>query len=162
MKIQGNQNSPVEHKASVQIRRGNQDDLAQVLDLVHELAEYEQAADQVTTSLIDYQKAYDQGRFKILVAEETDVVVGMMLYYDTWSTWKGKMLYLEDFVIRQSHRRRGIGDLLMNRLLEIAREEDYRLIKWQVIDWNEPAVRFYEKIDGAVIDKTWWDVKVYF
>ena len=78
----------------------------------------------------------------------------------TYSTWKGKMLYLEDFVVAQSHRRRGIGQLLFDAYKAEAIEKKAKLIKWQVLDWNEPAIAFYEK-NGATIEKGWYNVKTF-
>jgi len=85
----------------------------------------------------------------------------MTLYYMTFSTWKGKMLYLEDFVIKKGFRRLGIGQLLFDAFLETAREKGCKLTKWQVLDWNETALKFYEK-NNAIIEKDWWNGKIIF
>ncbi len=79
----------------------------------------------------------------------------------TFSTWKGKMLYLEDFVVKEAFRKKGVGQVLWNKYIDIAKEKDCALVKWQVLDWNEPAVKFYEK-NGATIEKEWWNGKIIF
>lgn len=142
------------------IRQGNADDLPAVHDLVRELAIYEKEAAAFTASLADYKSNFEANVFEYIVAEVKGEVVGMCLYYLTWSTWKGRMLYLEDFVVRGTLRRRGLGQQLFEALLERARVLDCKLAKWQVLDWNEPAIRFYEKND-AIIERNWWTAKVF-
>lgn len=78
-----------------------------------------------------------------------------------WSTWKGKMLYLEDFVVKENVRGHGVGKLLFDALIAEAKRLDCVMMKWQVLDWNIPAIRFYEKYD-TVFDKEWWNGKIYF
>ena len=84
----------------------------------------------------------------------------MVFYYLTYSTWKGRMLYLEDFVVLPDYRRFGIGQLLFDALLEVARNKRCKLVKWQVLDWNQPALNFYRKYD-AIIEKEWWNGKIF-
>ena len=142
------------------IRPGNADDLPAVHELVRELAIYEKEEAAFTATLEDYRRNFAAGVFEYIVAETEGEVVGMCLYYLTWSTWKGRMLYLDDFVVRERYRRTGLGQRLYDALLARAAELDCRLVKWQVLDWNEPAIRFYEKND-AVIERGWWNVKVF-
>ena len=85
----------------------------------------------------------------------------MTLYYMTYSTWKGKMLYLEDFVVKADQRNKGIGQLLFDAFIEVAKAKKCRMVKWQVLDWNEPAIRFYEK-NNATIETEWWTAKIIF
>ncbi len=144
----------------ITIRRGSAADLAAVHALVGELAEYERAADAFTATLEDYQRDLAAGIFEILVAEADGEVIGMALYYMAYSTWKGRMLYLEDFVVRETHRRTGAGQRLFEAFLARARELDCRLVKWQVLDWNEPALAFYRK-NAAVIETDWWNGKIF-
>lgn len=146
--------------SSIHIRRGNANDLSAIHDLVRELAIYEKEEAELTASLEDYQRDFAANIFECLVAEEGGKVIGMCLYYLTYSTWKGRMLYLEDFVVSEAYRRTGLGQLLFDKLQERARELECRLLKWQVLDWNEPAVRFYEK-NGAIIEKGWWNGKLF-
>ena len=147
-------------KQEIIIRSAEKSDMGAVLSLVKELAEYEKAPEQVTTTPDDYRRNFEEGVFEALVAEMDGEVVGMALYYLCWSTWRGRMLYLDDFVVRQSHRRYGIGQLLFDAFMEKAREKDCFLVKWQVLDWNEPALRFYEK-NRAIIETEWWNGKIF-
>jgi GNAT superfamily N-acetyltransferase len=136
-------------------------DLPHVHALVGELAEYERARDEFVATLADYERDFAAGVFEVIVAEADDgTIAGMVLYYLTYSTWKGRMLYLEDFVVGQQFRRRGIGQQLFDAFLARARELDCRLVKWQVLDWNEPALRFYER-NKAIIEKEWWNGKLF-
>lgn len=129
--------------------------------MVHELAIYEKAADAFVATLADYQRDFDAGIFEVLVAEAGQKPIGMALYYMAYSTWKGRMLYLEDFVVREAYRRQGIGRLLFEAFLGRARENGCRMAKWQVLDWNEPALDFYRKY-SAEIETTWWNGKIIF
>ena len=97
----------------------------------------------------------------MLVAEVDNSIVGMTLYYDTFSTWKGKMLYLEDFVVKESYRSQGIGDLLFDATLVEAKKRKCLLMKWQVLDWNTEAVKFYKR-KQAEIETEWWNGKIVF
>ncbi|MEN0006296.1 MAG: GNAT family N-acetyltransferase [Bacteroidota bacterium] len=144
----------------MQIRLATFDDLPAIHQLVLELAIYEKAEHEFTATLEDYQKDFAANIFEAQVAEEEGKIVGMILYYMTYSTWKGRMLYLEDFVVNEAYRQRGVGQLLFDRLLEVALEKGCRLVKWQVLDWNEPAIKFYKK-NKATIEKGWWNGKLY-
>ncbi len=146
--------------SSIHIRRGNTADLAAVHNLVRELAIYEKAEDALTATVEDYKRDFDAGVFECIVAEDKGQVIGVCLYYLTYSTWKGRMLYLEDFVVNESYRRTGLGQRLFDELKVRAIEMECRLMKWQVLDWNEPAVRFYEK-NHAIIEKEWWNGKLF-
>ncbi len=141
-------------------RKANYQDLLAIHNLVVELAIYEEAEDQVSATIQDYQNDFKDGLFECLVACINDEVVGMMLYYMTYSTWRGRMLYLEDFVVKETHRKKGFGQLLFNDFMKIADEKQVKLVKWQVLDWNTPAVQFYEK-NKATIEKNWWNVKIF-
>lgn len=143
------------------IRTATAADLPAIYDLVTELAIYEKEPDAVVATLEDYQRDFAEDVFECQVAEQDGKVIGMTLYYLTYSTWRGKMLYLEDFVVSQSHRRTGAGELLFDRVLEVAKQKNCRLLKWQVLDWNEPALNFYAKYN-ATIEKDWWNGKIIF
>lgn len=148
-------------EAAITVRPAESRDLAAIHRLVGELAAYEKAAEEFTASLADYERDFAAGVFEAMVAEtEADGVVGMALYYLTYSTWKGRMLYLEDFVVSESHRGLGIGQRLFDAFLQRARELDCRLTKWQVLDWNEPALAFYRK-NAAIIEREWWNGKIF-
>lgn len=145
---------------TISTRKAIKSDLPAVLELVKELAIYENEPEAVTASLVDYQSAFDEDLIQVLVAEEESTIVGMALYYLTFSTWKGKMMYLEDFVVSETYRRSGVGDQLWEALLKDAKEQKCILLKWQVLDWNEPALNFYAK-KKATIEKDWWNGKVF-
>ena len=132
--------------------------MPRVLELIKELALYEKAPDEV---LISEETLLEDGfgpnkLFDTLVAETDNEIVGMLLYYPVFSTWKGKSIYLEDFVVADSHRRKGIGQLLIDALVQEARSAKAKKIRWQVLDWNSPAIEFYKKI-SATLENSWID-----
>jgi GNAT superfamily N-acetyltransferase len=143
------------------IRDALASDLPAIHGLVRELAIYEKAESAFTATLAAYEADFAQGVFQAKVAEVEGKVVGMVLFFMHYSTWKGKMLYLEDFVVKEAYRGKGIGRLLFNAFLEEAKNRGCALVKWQVLDWNRPALDFYEKF-GAVIEKEWWTGKIFF
>ena len=145
----------------IMIRVAKEEDLPAIHGLVRELAVFERAEQEFVASLKDYRDDFRSGIFESLVAEAGNDIVGMALYYTTYSTWKGRMLYLEDFVVREGYRRQGIGRMIFEAFLEEARKKNCRLVKWQVLDWNEPAQDFYRKYN-AVIEKEWWNGKIFF
>ena len=142
------------------IRKAVKSDLKAIHQLVYELAVYEKAPAEMVASIKDYEQDFDQGWFEALIATTSSEVVGIALYYNTYSTWKGKMVYLEDFVVKQAHRKMGIGQLLFDAFIVEAKKKGAKLIKWQVLDWNEPALNFYHK-NKAIIEKEWWNGKIF-
>lgn len=142
------------------VRHVTLQDMAAVFALVQELALYEKAPEAVTTTVESYEQDFIDGIFEACVAELDGKVIGMVLYYMTFSTWKGKMLYLEDFVVREEYRGMGIGDMLFEAFLAEAKAKKCNMTKWQVLDWNEPAIKFYQK-KNAIIEKEWWNVKIF-
>lgn len=140
------------------IRKAVAADLPTIYDLVLELAIFEKEPDALTASIDDYYKDFEAGIFEAHVAEVDGKVVGTMVYYMTFSTWKGKMLYLEDFVVSEAYRKLGLGQLLFDALIEEGKRKEVRLIKWQVLDWNTSAIAFYEK-NKAIIERNWWTGK---
>lgn len=146
----------------IHIRKGTPADIPAAFGLVNELAIFEKAPEEVKTSVEIYtQDAFgDKSWFEFFVAEETGTgVVGVAIFYFGYSTWKGRMLYLDDLVIAASHRRKGIGNMLIDQLVAYGQEQGVQLMKWQVLDWNEPAINMYKKI-GAKIEDEWWDCKL--
>ena len=87
-------------------------------------------------------------------------MVGIALYYETFQTWRGRIYYLEDFIVSEKYRGFGIGKMLMEAFITEAISANATLVKWQVLDWNEQAIKFYEKM-GAKIEKEWWNVKMF-
>ncbi len=146
---------------SYQVRKALKKDMPALLHLVTELAIYEKEPTAVTATLKDYEQNFEDGIFDAIVAEQEGTVIGMALFFMTYSTWKGRMLYLEDFVVTQSHRRTGVGKLIFEAVLEEAKKLDAKRMKWQVLDWNEPAIKFYEKYE-ATMDGEWLNCDLYF
>jgi GNAT superfamily N-acetyltransferase len=138
------------------LREGKKEDLPQVLELIKELAEYENALDQVvnTVEQMEIDGFGDRPAYGLFVAEKNNAIVGMALYYFRYSTWKGKRMYLEDIVVTQKERRQGIGGQLFDRMIEKSKEEQCTGLMWQVLDWNEPAISFYRRYD-AHFDGEW-------
>ena len=132
-----------------------------VLDLINELAIYENAADEVTNSVENLiNDGFGKNKvFNCIVAEAESKIIGFALYYTSYSTWKGRCLYLEDFLVTEQWRRKGIGKLLFDRIHEIAKEEKVKRFEWQVLDWNQPAINFYKKYN-ANLDETWINCKL--
>ncbi|MDN5212629.1 GNAT family N-acetyltransferase [Fulvivirgaceae bacterium BMA12] len=131
------------------IRKGVKEDLPQVLDLIQELANYEKAPDEVDNTLekMEEDGFGDSPVFGLYVAEVEGKIVGISIYYYRYSTWKGKCLYLEDLVVKESYRGSGIGKKLFDVTVAVALETNCQLLNWQVLDWNEPAINFYKKLD---------------
>lgn len=138
------------------IRKGTEADLPQVYALIKELAIYEKAPDEVTNTLADmYEDGFGPNAvFEFLVAESDASIIGLCLYYTAYSTWKGKMLYLEDLVVTEAYRRYGVGKKLFDAFAKRALELNAKRVKWQVLEWNEPAITFYRKL-SANLDPEW-------
>jgi len=135
---------------SIKIRRAEREDCARLLELVNELAVYERAPQEVTVTL-DHFIESGFGTNPVwygFVAEEDNVINGFAVYYVRYSTWKGQRMYLEDILVTESARGKGMGKLLFDRLIEEAKEKKFSGIVWQVLDWNEPAINFYKKYNA--------------
>lgn len=147
---------------SYSVRPGTAADLAAVHELVEELAVYEEAAREVATTADTFRLDLADNWFELLVAEDdrTGRILGMMLYYRAYSTWKGRMTYLEDFVVARGARRKGVGRALWSSLVDAARAAGSTSVKWQVLDWNEDAKAFYREV-GAEIDTGWDNGRLY-
>lgn len=138
------------------VRKGRKEDLAKVLDLIRELADYEQMLDQVLNT-VEAMEADGFGPnpiYSLLVAEKDNVIIGYSIYYYRYSTWKGKRLFLEDILVTEKERGTGAGKELFERTIEIGKQEKCTGMMWQVLDWNEPAINFYKKYD-AQFDEAW-------
>ncbi len=143
------------------IRKGNPDDVPAAYRLIEELAEYEKAGHEVENSPEQMlEDAFGKKSFfEFFVAEHQKQVVGMALYYINYSTWKGKCIYLDDLVVSEKHRRKGIGKLLFDALITKARDMQVKRLIWQVLTWNEPAIEFYKKIN-AKFDREWYTCRL--
>ncbi len=141
------------------LRRGVETDLPQVLGLIRELAEYERAPEAVTNTL-DAMRRDGFGPapiFGFFVLENAAAeLIGLALFYTAYSTWKGRMLYLEDLVVTEAARRGGLGRLLFDAVVAEARATGAVRLKWQVLNWNAPAIGFYRKL-GATIEDEWFN-----
>lgn len=140
----------------IKIRSAVAEDCSRLLELIRELAEYEKAPDEVTVSLEEFREAGFGSNpvWKAFVAESNGIIQGFGLYYVRYSTWKGCRLYLEDLLVTEVMRGKGLGKLLFDRLIEEAVEKGFNGMNWQVLDWNEPAINFYKKYN-AFIDVGW-------
>ncbi len=141
---------------SIHIRRAKKEDCPRLLELVKELALYEKAPDEVTVSLSHFEESGfgSQPVWWAFVAEENNTILGFALYYIRYSTWKGQRMYLEDIIVTEAARGQGIGKMLMDELIIEAREKKLNGIVWQVLEWNEPAIRFYKKYQAS-FDAEW-------
>jgi len=146
----------------ITIRRAIKEDCPRLLELVQELATYEKAPNEVTVTL-DHFIESGFGKNPVwwtFVAEADGVIQGFALYYIRYSTWKGQAMYLEDILVTNEMRGKGIGKLLFDRLIEEAKEKKFNRIIWQVLDWNEPAINFYKK-HNADFDGGWLNCSIY-
>lgn len=131
--------------------------------LISELALYEKAPDEVTNTVenLHIDLFVDRVCEALVVENEELEVVGFALYYQSYSTWKGRCLYLEDFYIKPDFRRGGIGSELFTQVVEIAKKLDVKRMDWQVLDWNQPAIEFYKK-HQAILDPEWVNGRFFF
>ncbi len=138
------------------IRKGLERDLPDVHHLVKELAFYEKAEDQVETTINSMREDGfgENPVFGFYIAETDGKIVGLSLYYYRYSTWKGKLLYLEDLIVLEEYRRNGIGRKLMDATIREAKIQKCNGIQWQVLDWNQPAIEFYKKYQPS-LDGEW-------
>ena len=142
----------------MEVRRAKKEDCARLLELIQELALYERAPQEVTVTLEHFTQSGfgDQPIWWAFVAEENGFILGFALYYIRYSTWKGQVMYLEDIIVTEKSRGKGIGKLLFDQLIEEARARQFKRIVWQVLEWNEPAINFYKKYQ-ANLDPEWWN-----
>jgi GNAT superfamily N-acetyltransferase len=149
---------------SIIIRSAVKEDCTRMMELIHELAVYEREPEAVTVTF-DHFVESGFGEHPVwfsYVAEVDGKVEGFALWYIRYSTWKGQRLYLEDFLVSEKMRGKGIGKMLFDRLLEEARSKNYSGMAWQVLDWNEPAINFYKKYPEVHIDKGWLNCMINF
>lgn len=141
------------------IRKGTKDDIESAYKLIIELAIFEKEENQVINTV---EKMLEDGFgvnpiYGFYVVENEGIIVGMALYYFRYSTWKGKRLFLEDLIVTESMRGQGLGELLLKEMVNEAQISNCTGLMWQVLDWNEPAIKFYNKF-GVRYDKGWYNV----
>ncbi len=138
------------------VRKAQKTDMSRVLTLIEELAEYEKelAAVEVTVADLERDGFGSSPLFTCYVVEAEGVIRGMALFYFRYSTWKGKTVHLEDLVVEKAYRGKGLGMALYRKVMEYAQEQGVKRIEWAVLDWNEPAIRFYKKT-GATVMRDW-------
>ena len=145
----------------IKIRNGRKEDLQSVLNLIKELAEYENAIDEVTITLreLETDGFGDSQHYKFLVAEIDEKIIGLSFYWFRYSTWKGKFLFLEDFIVKEKYRRTGVGSKLFEATIKICKDLKMNGMCWQVLDWNKNAIRFYNKYN-VEISNSWLNGKL--
>ena len=147
---------------SIRIRPATEQDIPAIHGLVAELADYINMRDQFTATQSAYVKDLEDGFFEAFVAEDTETatVVGMALYNFAYSTWRGRSIYLEDFVLTPAYRRQGIGTQLWEAIKQRGRERGCVMLRWQIAEDNTEAVKFY-RAQGAIIDPAWVNGKLW-
>lgn len=145
----------------IHIRKGKKDDLPEVLDLIRELAVFERAPNEVTNTLADMERdGFGKNPvFELLVACREKQVIGMAIYFVKYSTWKGKGIYLDDIVVKEEYRSQGAGKMLFDAVIAAARQCGAKQLHWQVLDWNEQAIRFYRQYQPS-FDREWMNCKL--
>lgn len=133
------------------IRRGTKADIPAVFELIKELALYEKAPEQVTNTIAMMEEdgfgVSPVYGFFVAVKQASGEIIGTAIYYYRYSTWKGKRLYLEDYIVTEAERGKGAGKLLFEKVMQQCLEDGCTGMMWQVLDWNEPAIHFYKKYD---------------
>jgi len=136
------------------IREGNSEDMKAVLGLIQELADFEKEPEAVLVTVDDLIRDGfgSVPLFHVFVAEVEKEIVGIALYYYRYSTWKGKTIHLEDLIVKDKMRGTGLGYALYSEIIKQAKKDKVRRIDWNVLDWNTPAIEFYEKSGAKVLD----------
>ena len=140
------------------IRKGTKNDMGQVLELIRELAIFEKEPDAVVITVEDLERDGfgENPLFQTFIAEEAGEIIGMALYYYRYSTWKGRTIHLEDLIVKADKRGTGAGFALYQEIIKQGKKDNVRRIEWNVLDWNQHAIDFYEKSGAVVLDD--WSV----
>ncbi len=137
---------------AIRVRKGAEKDFPAIMEMINELAAFEKAPHPPTNSV--GQMHQEKECFEFFVAEEDGRIVGSAIYFFAYYTWVGKSLYLDDIYVKPDFRGRGVGSLLLRNIFELAKQENCKRLRWQVLDWNENAISFYKK-RGAAISREW-------
>jgi GNAT superfamily N-acetyltransferase len=137
-------------------RKATESDIPDVLGLIRELAAFEKAPEEVTITPEDLRRDgfRENPIFEIILAECDSLTVGMAFYFFSYSTWKGKCIYLEDIIVKEAYRGRNIGKMLFEAVVMKSKEAGAKRMQWQVLDWNKPAIDFYKKYNASA-DNSW-------
>lgn len=149
------------NKADIIVKTAKLDELPVVYNLVKQLAIFENEPEAVTAEITDYIRAFKENLIVVKIATQENQIIGCTVSYDTFSTWKGKMFYLEDFFVLEEFRSKGVGQLLFDDFISEAKSRQCKMVKWQVLDWNMGAIKFYER-NEATIEKEWYNAKIIF
>lgn len=145
------------------IRPANTQDIPAIFKLIQELASYERAPEQVSNTpeqlLIDLFE--DQICSALVATNEENEVIGFALYYISYSTWKGRCIYLEDFYVQENERKKGYGQALFDEVVKIAQQMGVKRMDWQVLEWNHTALNFYRR-NHALLDPEWINGRLFF
>jgi ribosomal protein S18 acetylase RimI-like enzyme len=138
------------------LREGQKSDMPAVLMLIKELASFEKEANAVEITAEDLERDGfgEKSLFKVFIAEKNEEIVGMALFYERYSTWKGRSIHLEDLIVKQQYRGEGIGKALYTKVLTYAHDQNLKRVSWEVLDWNKVAIDFYNST-GAKILESW-------
>ena len=138
------------------IRKATEKDMPFVLELIQELATFEKEPDAVVVTVADLVRDgfSEHPLFHCYVAEKENTIIGMALFYYRYSTWKGKTIHLEDLIVKADQRGTGAGFALYKEIIKQGKKDKVRRIEWNVLDWNTPAIAFYEK-SGAKVLEDW-------
>jgi len=138
------------------LREGQKSDMSAVLLLIEELASFEKEANAVEVSVEDLERDGfgEKPLFKVFIAERNKEIAGMALFYERYSTWKGRSIHLEDLIVKQQYRGEGIGKALYTKVLTYAHDQNLKRVSWEVLDWNTVAIDFYNAT-GAKILESW-------
>ena len=149
---------------NITIRKAVKEDCPRMMELINELAEYEKAPEEVTVNFNHFEQSGfgPNPVWWAYVAEADGKVEGFALWYIRYSTWKGQRMYLEDILVTEKMRGKGLGKLLLNKLIAEAKEKNFTGMMWQVLEWNEPAINFYKKYEQVKFDEEWTNCIVNF
>ncbi|MCA0932677.1 GNAT family N-acetyltransferase [Lutimonas saemankumensis] len=136
------------------LREGKKSDMPAVLELIKELATFEKESEAVEVSVEELQRDGfgPNPSFRVFIAEIQGKVVGMALFYERYSTWKGRSLHLEDLIVNEAYRGKGVGKALYAKVMEYAHLRNFKRVSWEVLDWNKVAIDFYRSTGAHIVD----------